>query len=102
MYLKTRHDFTDELQHQRVNDENKKTERHKNEWNTKKKQNRPDKRVDDSEQQRSAKQASDAGVTEPHDVRSHENGESGDEPAKDEMPHATKLLKVGDFAKCVR
>ena len=56
MHLETRHDFADKLKHQRVNDQDKKTERHQDKWNAEKEENRPNKSVDDSEEQRSAKQ----------------------------------------------
>ena len=98
VHLETRHDFTDQLQHERINDQNKKAERHQDERNTKKEQNRPDKRVDDAEQERRAKQATDSGVTKSHDVRCYEDGESGDEPAKNKMPHGSRYY---DFSQRV-
>jgi hypothetical protein len=87
--LKTGHDFADNLQHKRVDDQNEQAERYQNEWKAKKEQNWPDKCVDNSKQQGRSEQAADSGVTEPNDARRHEDSERSDEPAKHEVPHGS-------------
>jgi len=67
MNLEARNDLADKLQHQRIDDENEQAERHQNQRNAQKQQNRPDKSVDDPEQQRGAQQATNSGVIDPHD-----------------------------------
>ena len=99
MDLKTRHDFADELQHQSVDDQNKKTKGHQDKRNTEKEQNRPDERVDDPKQESRAQQAANSGITEPYDIRCHEDGEGGDEPAKYEVSHDAYYELLAEFAQ---
>jgi len=102
MNLEARNDLADKLQHQRIDDENEQAERHQNQRNAQKQQNRPDKSVDDPEQQRGAQQATNSGVIDPHDRRRYKHCERRDEPSKNEMPHGACYWKLQVSPSTVR
>src|SRR5690349_10864081 len=87
--LKAGHDFADDLQHQRIDDQNEEAQRYQNEGKAEQQQNGPDKGVDDSEQQGGAQQAADPSITESNNIRGHENGERSDKPPKHKVSHGS-------------
>ena len=97
MNLEARDDFADQLQHQRVNDQNEKPEGEQDKRDAEKKKNRADECVDDAQEKRRPKQTTDSGVAESDDICGHKDGERSDKPPKDKVPHGLHYELLAEF-----